>query len=188
MNIVVFEKTMKNVRKHRNIKLVRIEIKRKYLVSEPSYCVTKFFTETFLATDMRKTQILMNEPVYLSLAILYLSKTVMYEVWQDYVKPKYGENTKLYYIEKDSFIVHAKTDQIYKDIAEDLETRFDISNFEIDRPLPKGKNKKVIGIMKDELCVQIMKEFVKLRAKTYSYLKDNNDEDKKRQKAHKSVS
>ena len=81
MNIVVFEKPMKNVRKHRNIKLVRIEIKRKYLVSEPSYYATKFFTETFLATDMRKTQILMNELVCLGLAILYLSKTVMYEVW-----------------------------------------------------------------------------------------------------------
>ena len=76
---------------------------------------------------------------------------------------------------------------IYKDIAEDVETRFDTSNYELDRPLPKGKNKKVIGLMKDELGGQIMKEFVGLRAKTYSYLNDNNDEDKK-QKAQKSES
>ena len=75
--------------------------------------------------------------------------------------------------------VHVKTDYIYKDIAKDVETRFDTSNFEIDRPLPKGKNKKVIGIMKDKLSGQIMKEFVGLKAKKYSYLKEKNDEDKK---------
>ena len=90
-----------------------------------------------------------------------------------------GENAKFCYMDTGSFIVHIKTDDIYKDIAEDVETRFDTSNFEIDRPLPKGKNRKVIGLMKDELGGKIMKEFVGLRAKTYSYLKDNNDEDKK---------
>ena len=103
----------------------------------------------------------------------------MYEFWYDYLKPKYGENAKFCYMDTGSFIVHIKTDDIYKDIAEDVETRFDTSNFEIDRPLPKGKNRKVIGLMKDELGGKIMKEFVGLRAKTYSYLKDNNDEDKK---------
>ena len=86
----------------------------------------------------------------------------------------------------DSFIVHVKTDDIYKYIAEDVETRFETLNFEIDKPLLKGKNKKVTGLMKDELGGQIMKEFVGLRAKKYSYLKDNNDEDKK-QKEQKSV-
>ena len=79
----------------------------------------------------------------------------------------------------DSFVVHVKTDDIYKDIAENVETTFDTSNFELNRPLPKGKNKKVIGLMKDEFNEQIMKEFVWLRAKTYSYLKDNEQEDKK---------
>ena len=128
---------------------------------------------------MRKTEILMNKPVHLGLSILDLSKTVMYEFWYDYVKPKYGETAKLCYMDTDSFIVHVKTDDIYKDIAEDVETRFGTSNFEINRPLPKGKNKKVIGLMKDELGGQIMKEFVGLRTKTYSYLKDKNDEDKK---------
>ena len=73
---------------------------------------------------MRKTQILMNKPVYLSLSILDLSKTVMYEFCYDYGKPKYGENAKLCYVETDSFIVHAKTDSIYKDIAKDVEKRF----------------------------------------------------------------
>ena len=94
---------------------------------------------------MRKTQILMNRPVYLGLLILDLSKTLMYEFWYDYVKPKYG------FMDTDSFIVHVKTDGIYKDIPEDVETTFDTSNFELERPLPKEKNKKVIGLMKDEL-------------------------------------
>ena len=110
----------------------------------------------------------------------------MYEFWYDYLKLKYGGNVKLCYMDTFSFIVHVKTDDIYKDIAKTVETRFDTSNFEIDRPLPKGKNIKVTGRMKNELVEQIMKEFAGLRTKAYSYLKENNDEDKK-QKVQKSV-
>ena len=135
---------------------------------------------------MRKTQILMNKPVYLELSILDLNKIVMYEFWYDYVKPKYGENAKLCYMDTDSFIVHVKTDDIYKDIAGNVELRFDTSNFQIDSPLLKGKNKKVNGLMKDELGGQIMKEFVELTVNICSYLKVNNDEDKKA-KGSKSV-
>ena len=71
----------------------------------------------------------MNKPVYLGLSILKLSKILMYEVWYDYVKPKYGEKTKLYYMDTDSFIVYIETDDIYEDIAEDVETRFKFSNY-----------------------------------------------------------
>ena len=179
MNNAVFGKTTENVKKHLSIKLVTTERSRNYLVSVSNYQTTKFFTENLLAIEVRKTQILMNKPVYLGLSILDLSKTVMYEFWYDYVKPKYGENAKLCYMDTESFHVHVKTDDNYKYISEDVETKFDTSNFEIDRPLPKGKNKKVIALMKDELGRQIMKEFVGLRVKTYSCLKDNNDEDKK---------
>ena len=84
-----FEQMMENVRKHRNIKLVTTERRRNYLVSESIYHTTKFFTERLLTTEMRKTHILMNKPVYLGLTIIDLSKTVMYEFWYDYVKPKY---------------------------------------------------------------------------------------------------
>ena len=122
---------------------------------------------------------LMNKPVYLGLSVLDLSKTVMYEFWYDYLKPQYGENAKLCFMDTDSFIVHVKTDYIYKNIAEDVDTIFETSNFETDIPLPKGKNKKVIGLIKDKLGGQIMKEVAGLIAKTCSYLKDNNDEDKK---------
>ena len=142
MNNSVFGKTMENVRKHRIIKLATTKMRRKYLVSEPNYHTTKFFTENLLTIEIRKTQILMNELVYLGLSILDLSKTVMYELWYDYVKPKYDENAELCFMDTDSFIVHIKTDDIYKNIADEVETRFDTSNFEIDRPLPKGKNKK----------------------------------------------
>ena len=78
----------------------------------------------------------MNKPVYLGLLILDLSKTVMYQFLYDYIKPIYGEKVKLCYMDIYSFIVHVNTDDIYKDIAEDVETRFDLSSYEIDRPLP----------------------------------------------------
>ena len=131
MKNVVSGKTMENVRKHRNIKLVTTERRRNYLVS--------FFTENLLVIKMRKTQILMNKPVHLGLSILDLGKTRMYEFWYDYVKQKCDENAKICYIDTDNFIFHVKTDDIYKDIAEHVEIRFNTSNIEIDRPLPKGK-------------------------------------------------
>ena len=86
---------------------------------------------------MRKTQVLKNKPVYLELSILDLSETVIYKFWYDYGKTKFGENAKLYYMDTDSFIVNEKRDDIYKDVAEDVEKRFGNSNFEIDRQLPK---------------------------------------------------
>ena len=81
----------------------------------------------------------------------------MYEFWYDYIKPKYGKKGKLYYMDTDTFIVYIKTDDIYKDIAEDVKTKFKIMNAIplIDHCL-KEKN-KVIGLMKDELCGKINK-------------------------------
>ena len=112
----------------------------------------------------------MNKPVYLRLSILELSKTLMYEFCCYYIRPKHDENAKLCYMDTDIFVIHLKTDDIYKDIAEDVETRFDTSNFELERPLPKGQNKKVIRLIKDESGGKVMTKFVVLRAKTYSYL------------------
>ena len=134
---------------------------------------------------MKKTLVLLNKLVYLGLSISDLSKTVAYEFWHDYVKSKYDENVKLCYMDLDSFIIHVKLDDIYKDIAEDVETRSDTSNFDIDRLLPTGKNQKVIRQMKNELGGQFINKFVGLRAKAYSYLKDNNDEDTKAKGAKK---
>ena len=82
-------------------------------------------------------------------------------------------------MDTDSFIIHIKTEDFYKDIADDVKKRYDTSNYEVDRPLPKGMNKKVIGLMKDELGGKIITEFVALRPKTYSYLTDDDKNVKK---------
>ena len=99
--------------------------------------------------------------------------------WYDYIKPKYQSNVKLCYMDTDSFIINIKTEDFYEGIANDVEKRFDTSNCEVNRPLPTEKNKKVIGLMKDELGGKIMTEFAALRPKTYSYLMDDGDSDKK---------
>ena len=121
----------------------------------------------------------MNKPVYLGLPILEISKIMRYEFWYDYIKPKYQKNSKLCYMGTDSFIIHIKTEDIYEDIADDVEKRSDTSYYEVDRPLPPGKNKKVIGLMKDELGGKIVTEFVALRPITYSYLMNDGSDDKK---------
>ena len=168
MNNAVFGKTMENVRKHRDIKLVTTDKRRNQLVSEPNYHTTKYFSENLLAIEMKKTKVKMNKPVYLGMSILDISKTLMYEFWYDYIKPKYHRRAKLYYMDIDSFVIHIKTEDFYEDIADRVEKWFDTSNYSKDdnRLLPIGKNKKVIGLFKDELGGKNMKEFVGLRAKT----------------------
>ena len=111
----------------------------------------------------------------------------MYEFWYDYMKPKYANNVKLCYMDTDSFIMNIKTDYFYKDISNDVENRFDTSNYEVNRPLPTGKNKKIIGLMKDELGGKIIMEFVTLRPKTYSFVTDDGKEDKKAKGTKKCV-
>ena len=118
--------------------------------------------------------------MHLGLSILEISKTVMYAFWYDYIKLKYQSNAKLYYIDTDSFIIHIKAKDAYKDIA-DVEKRFDTSNYEVNsnRPLPTSKNEKVIGLIKAELRGDILTEFVAHRPKTYSYLINDGNSDKK---------
>ena len=124
---------------------------------------------------MGKVKVVMNKPVYLGQAILDLSKTIMY----DCMIPKYarsasgahGNKLKLCYMDTDSLIYSIETKYFYKDIANDVESRFDTSGYPNDilRPLPAVKNEKVIGLIKDELGGEIMKEFISLRPKMYSY-------------------
>ena len=137
MNNAVSLKTMENVRKHKDIKLATTEKRRNCLVSELNYHTTTFFTENLLAIEIKKTEILMNKSVCLGISILELSKIIMYKFWYDLVKPKYGEKAKLCNMDTDSFIVYIKNIYIYKDIAEDVETRFDTSDYELERLLPK---------------------------------------------------
>ena len=179
MNNSVFGKTMENIRKHRDIKLVTTDKKRSKLVSEPNYHTINLISEDLSITEMKKTKVKMNKPIYLGLSILEISKILMYEFWYDYMKPKYNDNVRLCYMDTDSFIMNIKTNDFYKDISDDVDNRFDTSDYEVKRPLPIGKNKKVIGLMKDELGGEIITEFIALRPKTYSYLTDNNKIDKK---------
>ena len=135
MNNAVFRKTMETVRKHRDIKLVTTDKRRNQLVPEPNYHTTKWFSEKLLATEMKKIKVKMNKPVYLGLSILEISKILMYEFWYDYMKSKYGDNVKLCYMDTDCFIMHIKTEDFYKDIADDAEKRINTSNYEINRIL-----------------------------------------------------
>ena len=136
---------------------------------------------------MNKTKVKMNKPMYLGLSILDISKILIYEFWYDYMKPKYGNDVKLCYMDTDSFVMNIKTNDFYKDIANDVECKFDTSNYEVNRILPTGKNKKVISLMKDEFGGKIITEFVTLRPKTYSYLTDDVKEDKKAKGTKKCV-
>ena len=187
MNSVVFGKTMENVRKHRDIKLVKTDHKRNKLVSEPNYHTMKLILENLSIIEMRTVKIKLKKTVYLGLSILEISKIIMYEFWYEYVKKKYGDMVKLCYMDTESLIMNIKTKDFYKDIAQDVEERFDTSNYDVDRPLPKGKNKKVIGRMKDELGGGIITEFVALRPKTYSYMTDEFIEMKKAKGTKKCV-
>ena len=102
MNSAAFGKTMQNVRKHRDIKLVTTNERRNYLVSEPNYHTAKWFSEDLLATEMKKIELKMDKPVYLGLSILEISKTLMYEFWYDYIKPIYQQNAKICSMDTDS--------------------------------------------------------------------------------------
>ena len=169
---------MENVTKHRDIKLVTSDVKRNKLVSKSNYYTTKRFSEYLLAIEMKKTKVKINKPVYLGMSILDISRTLMYKFWYDYIKSKYEDRAELCYTDTDSFIVHIIPEDFFVDISDDVERWFDTSNYDEDdkRPLPIGKNKKVI---KDELRRKIIKEFCALRAKTYAYLMGDDSEVKK---------
>ena len=143
MNNSVFGKTMENVRKHRDIKLVTNEERRNKLVSGPNYHTTKHFSENLLAIEMKKTKVKMNKPVYLGMSMLDISKMLMYEFWCEYVTPKYKEKAKLCYMDSDSFVINIFTEDFFEDIN-DIERWFDTSNYDKNdkRPLKIGINKK----------------------------------------------
>ena len=177
MNNSVFAKTMENIRKHRNIKLVNNKDEYLKNVMKPSFKSGTLLGPDLMGCKMGKVRVVMNKPVCLGQDILDLSKTIMYEFHYDYMTPKYGDRLKLCYMDMDSLIYSIKTKDFYSDISPDVESRFDTSGYPNDgsRPLPIGKNKKVIGLMKDELSGEIMKEFVSLRPKMYSYRVGNSE-------------
>ena len=168
-NNAKFGKTLENVSKQRDIKVVTKE-RRNYFVLEPNYHTAKFSTENLLAIEDEKEEILQNKSVNLVLSILEWSKILMFEFWDDYLKPVFGEKVKLCYMDIDSFNVYIKTCDINKDVAEDVEIRFYTSNYELDRPLPKRKIKRLIWLMKVKLGGKLMTKFAGLIEKNHRKL------------------
>ena len=131
---------------------------------------------------MKKMKVKMNKVIYLCyISILDISKTLMYEFCYDFIKAEYQDKAKLYCMDTDSFVIHIKNQDFYKDIANDVEKWFDTLNYIKDdtKPRPICKKKTVIGLFKDESGGKIMKEFFELRAKTCAYLIDDDSEHKK---------
>ena len=186
MNNSVFGKTMENIRNRVNIKLVNSGEQFKKLTAKPNYESRKIFEENLVSVHMKKTKLTMNKPVYLGMSILDLSKIVMYDFHYRYIKPKYGNRAKLLFTDTDSLFYEIETEDFYKDISEDVKDKFDTSNYPENHPsgIPTGVNNKVLGMFKDETGGEIIKEFIGLRAKLYSY-KMNEGEEKKRCKGIK---
>ena len=181
MNNAVFGKTMENIRKRVNVKLVNNEEKARKLIAKPNYRSCKIFSENLISVHMKKTSLVMNKPVYLGVCILDLSKTIMYDFHYNYIKPMYKDKAKLLFTDTDSLMYEIETEDFYKDISGDVKDRFDTSDYPENHPsgIPTGINKKVLGMFKDEAMGKTIKEFVGLRAKLYSYKMDEGEESKK---------
>ena len=181
MNNSVFGKTMENIRNRVNVKLVNAGEQFKKLASKPNYDSRKIFNENLISVHMKKTSLTMNKPVYLGMSILDLSKNVMYDFHYRYIKPKYGNKAKLLFTDTDSLLYEIETEDFYKDISGDVKDKFDTSNYPENHPsgIPAGLNNKVLGMFKDEEGGKILKEFVGLRAKLYSYKMDEGKENKR---------
>ena len=167
--------TMENVRGHRDVRLVINDKKRSILASEPNYHSTKHISVDLLIMEVKKRGIYMNKPIYLGQVILDIGKMLLYELWYDYLIPKYDDKIKLCYMGTDSFIIYVETEYFFKCISNHVNKWFDTSNYskDINRPLEKGKNKKVTGKFKDELGGLVMSKFCPHRAKSYAFLIGN---------------
>ena len=181
MNNSVFGKTMENIRNRVNVKLVDTGEQFKKLTAKPNYESRKIFNENLVSVHMKKTSLTMNKPVYLGMSILDLSKSLMFDFHYKYIKPKYGKQAKLLFTDTDSFLYEIQTEDFYKDISGDVKDRFDTSDYPKGHPsgIPTGGNKKVLGMFKDEAAGKIIKEFVGLRAKLYSYKMDEGKENER---------
>lgn len=182
----IYGKTLENIRSRVDIRLLTYWDGRygaKKETSKPNFKRFTIFDENLVAVELKKTHILMDKPNVIGMAILDLSKLLMYEFYYDHLKSKYGENVEMAYTDTDSFILEVKTDCFYSDMRENLH-RYDTSDYpEDNRYKIMRVNKKVPGLFKDELNGKIMSEFVGLRSKMYSFKVDG--EEKKRAKGVK---
>ena len=136
MDNAVFGKTIENIRKHRDVKLVISDKRRSILVSESNYHTRKHISEDLMIIEMKKLKVTMNKPIHLGQAILDISKTLMYEFRYDFIKPIYKDKARLCYMDTDSFVINIKTEDFYKDIASDVEKWFDTSKYDKNNKRP----------------------------------------------------
>ena len=172
MNNSVFGKTMENIRKRVDVRLVTDEKKLLKLTSKPTYVSSKIFNENLVAVHKIKETLTLNRPAYVGMCILDLSKTLMYDFHYNYIKNKYGEKAKLLFTDTDSLTYEIEAKDVYKDFFKDKD-KFDNSDYPEYSPFFYKENKKVIGKFKDEAAGIPIIEFVGLRSKMYSYIKDN---------------
>ena len=177
LNNAVFGKTMENLRKRVDIKLVTNEKQLKKLTSKPTYMSSKIFNENLVAVHKIKEQLTLNRPAYLGMCILDLSKTLMYDFHDNYIKARYGSKAQLLFTDTDSLCYEIETKDIYADLWEHNHL-FDNSDYPKESRFFNTSNKKVIGKFKDESAGVPIKEFVGLRSKMYSYKKENQKENR----------
>ena len=172
MNNSVFGKTMENLRKRVDVRLVTNEKKLYKLTSKPTYVSSKIFNENLMAVHNIKETLTLNRPAYVGMCILDLSKTLMYDFHYNYIKKKYNGRAKLLFTDTDSLTYEIEAEDIYKDFWNDKDT-FDNSDYPENSPYYFNTNKKIIGKFKDEACGIPITEFVGLKSKMYSYIKNN---------------
>ena len=189
MNNSVFGKTMENIRNRKDIKLVTSKQQALKLIAKPNFKHRTIFTENLISVHMSKTKLVFNKPVYVGMCILDVSKVLMYDFHYNYIKPKYNERALLLMTDTDSLCYEIETEDFYKDIAGDVESKFDTSAYPKEHPsgIKTGVNKKVIGMMKDECSGEVMVGFVGLRAKLYATKMDTGVESKKCKGINKTV-
>ena len=175
MNNAVFGKTMENIEKRVNVKLVTTRGKAMKLSSDPNIESFTIFDENLIAIHTKREKLFYNKPIYLGMCILDLSKTLMYDFHYNYIKKLYDDRAILLMTGTDSLFYEIQTDNVYYDISKDVESRFDTSECDKNHPainefgFKVGVNKKVIGMFKDEAGGKQIEEFVGQRAKLYSY-------------------
>ena len=173
MNNSVFGKTMENIRKRVDVRLVTDENKLLKMAAKPTYVSSKIFNENLVAVHKIKETLTLNRPAYVGMCILDLSKTLMYDFHYNYIKQKYGSKAKLLFTDTDSLTYEIETSDAYQDFWNDKD-KFDNSDYPEDSQYFDKTNKKVIGKFKDEAAGIPITEFVGLRSKMYSYMKDND--------------
>ena len=172
MNNSVFGKTMENIRKRVDVRLITDEKKLLKMASKPTYVSSKIFNENLVAVHKIKETLTLNRPAYVGMCILDLSKTLMYDFHYNYIKEKYGDKAKLLFTDTDSLTYEIEAEDVYRDFWNDKD-RFDNSDYPENSLYFDKTNKKVIGKFKDEAAGIPITEFVGLRSKMYSYIKDN---------------